>query len=117
CRHVGQGATEIALRLLPDGTVEALYGTPDQGSGSSLVVQRVTAAVMSVAPERVKVRFGTTAVAPKDQGAGASRVTHVVGRATMMAATKLKDQLTELAAEVMGWPEGEVTLDNDIFSA
>src|SRR5579883_116978 len=115
CRHVGQGATEIALRLLPDGTIEALYGTPDQGSGSSLVVQRVASAILSVPSERVKVRFGTTAEAPKDAGAGASRVTHVVGRATMMAAGKLKDQLTELAAEVMGWPEGQVRLENDRF--
>ncbi|MFI5267674.1 MAG: xanthine dehydrogenase family protein molybdopterin-binding subunit [Chloroflexota bacterium] len=117
CRHVGQGATEIALRLLPDGAVEALYGTPDQGSGSSLVVQRVAAAIMSISPERISVRYGTTAEAPKDAGAGASRVTHVVGRATMMAATKLKDQLTELAAEVMGWPEGQVQLENDRFVA
>jgi CO/xanthine dehydrogenase Mo-binding subunit len=117
CRHVGQGATEIALRLLPDGSIQALYGTPDQGSGSSLVVQRVAAAVLSVSPERIAVRYGTTAEAPKDAGAGASRVTHVVGRATMAAAKKLKDQLTDLAAEVMGWPEGQVVLENDRFTA
>ncbi|HLQ32984.1 MAG TPA: xanthine dehydrogenase family protein molybdopterin-binding subunit [Chloroflexota bacterium] len=117
CRHVGQGATEIALRLLPDGTIEALYGTPDQGSGSSLVVQRVAASILSVPAERIRVRYGTTAEAPKDQGAGASRVTHVVGRATLLAATKLKDQLTELAAEVMGWPEGQVRLEDDRFIA
>jgi CO/xanthine dehydrogenase Mo-binding subunit len=115
CRHVGQGATEIALRLLPDGTIEALYGTPDQGSGSSLVIQRVAASILSVPAERVKVRYGTTAEAPKDQGAGASRVTHVVGRATLIAANKLKDQLTDLAAEVWGWPEGQVRLENDRF--
>src|SRR5207248_7902356 len=104
-------------RLLPDGSIQALYGTPDQGSGSSLVVQRVAAAVLSVSPERIAVRYGTTAEAPKDAGAGASRVTHVVGRATMAAAKKLKDQLTDLAAEVMGWPEGQVRLENDQFVA
>ncbi|HLY66660.1 MAG TPA: xanthine dehydrogenase family protein molybdopterin-binding subunit, partial [Chloroflexota bacterium] len=114
-RHVGQGATQIVLRLLPDGRIEALYGTPDQGSGSSLVVQRVAAAILSIPTERISVRYGTTAEAPKDQGAGASRVTHVVGRATTIAAGRLKEQLTELAAEVMGWPEGQVELENDHF--
>lgn len=114
-RDVGQGKTELVLRLLSDGKIEALYGTPDQGSGSATVIRRLGAAVLSVAPERIAVRYGTTAEAPPDPGAGASRVTHIVGRATVSAATTLKDRLEELASEVMGWPSGEVRLQNDRF--
>src|SRR5439155_8374735 len=45
----------------------------------------------------------------------ASRVTHVVGRATIVGATNLKEKLEELAAEVMGWPAGEVHLQGGKF--
>src|SRR5262249_27370578 len=45
----------------------------------------------------------------------ASRVTHVVGRATIAGATNLKEKLEELAAEVMGWPAGEVRLEGSEF--
>jgi len=116
-RDVGQGKTEMVLRLLPDGNIEALYATPDQGSGSATVIRRVAAAVLSVQPERVQIRYGTTSDAPPDPGSGASRVTHIVGRAAILAATRMKEQLETLAAEVMGWPEGEVQLENDRFIA
>jgi CO/xanthine dehydrogenase Mo-binding subunit len=114
-RDTGQGKTEILLRLLPNGRIEALYGTPDQGSGSATVVWRVAASVLSVEPELIQVRYGSTSEAPPDPGAGASRVTHIVGRATILAATRMKEQLEDLAAEVMGWPAGQVRLEGSEF--
>jgi CO/xanthine dehydrogenase Mo-binding subunit len=114
-RHVGTGKAELALHLLGDGRVEAVYGTPDQGSGSATVVRRVAAAVLGIEPEQIAVRYGTTGEARLDQGSGASRVTHVVGRATIVGATNLKEKLEELAAEVMGWPAGEVHLKDGKF--
>ena len=114
-RHVGTGKAEIVLRLLNDGRVEALYGTPDQGSGSATVVRRVAAAVLGIEPQEIMVRYGTTGEARLDQGSGASRVTHVVGRATIAGATNLKEKLEELAAEVMGWPAGDVRLESGKF--
>lgn len=114
-RHVGQGRTGVVLRLLPDGRLEFLYGTPDQGSGSATMVRRLVSAILSVPQERVLVRYGTTAEAPWDSGAGASRVTHVVGRATVEVAGALKQVLLELAAETMGWPAGQVCLEGGRF--
>jgi CO/xanthine dehydrogenase Mo-binding subunit len=116
-REVGQGKSSAVLRLLPDGHVEVLYGTPDQGSGSATVVRRVASEVLGVAPERILVRYGDTSEAPMDPGAGASRVTHVIGRATQAGATTLKARLEELAAEVLGWPAGEVRIEADHFVA
>jgi len=114
-RHVGGGKTEILFRLQPDSTVEALYGTPDQGGGSHTVLQRVAAAALSVDRERIRVRYGTTAEARMDAGAGGSRTTTMVGRAALDGATILKDKLEDLAAEVMGWPAGQVQLAHDEF--
>ena len=73
-REVGQGKSSVVMRLLADGTVEVLYGTPDQGSGSATVVRRVAAEVLSIAPERIIVRYGDTSEAPIDPGAGPARL-------------------------------------------
>jgi CO/xanthine dehydrogenase Mo-binding subunit len=114
-RHVGAGKTELLLRLQPDGTVEALTGNADQGGGAHTVIQRAAAATLGVPPERVSVRYGTTAEALRDAGSGGSRTTTMVGHAAIDGALILKDKLEELAAEVMGWPAGEVRLERDAF--
>ncbi|MFN0074332.1 MAG: xanthine dehydrogenase family protein molybdopterin-binding subunit, partial [Chloroflexota bacterium] len=105
----------LDLSVLPDGRIQVLTAVPDQGSGSFTVIQRVAAAALSVAPERIVVTHGTTANALMDQGAGASRVTHVVGQAARLGAVKLKERLEGLAAEAMGWPAGAVAIERDQF--
>jgi CO/xanthine dehydrogenase Mo-binding subunit len=114
-RHVGSGKTELLLRLLPDGTVEALTGNADQGGGAHTVIQRATAATLTVDPSKVRVRYGTTAEALRDAGSGGSRTTTMVGQAAIDGALIMKDRLEELAAEVMGWPAGEVRLEHSEF--
>jgi len=114
-RHVGAGKTELLLRLLPDGNVEAITGNADQGGGSHTVIQRAAAATLSVPTQRVRVRYGSTAEALKDPGSGGSRTTTMVGHAAIEGATILKDKLEELAAEVMGWAAGSVRLEQDQF--
>ncbi len=114
-RHVGEGKGELVVRLLSDARVEVLSATSDQGAGIATVMKRVAAATLSVNLDRVTVRYGTTAEAPNDGGVGGSHTTHVVGQATLNGATVLKSRLEELAAEVMGWPAGEVRLERDRF--
>ncbi|HZT05525.1 MAG TPA: xanthine dehydrogenase family protein molybdopterin-binding subunit [Chloroflexota bacterium] len=114
-RDVGAGRAEILIRLRPDGMIEAIHGAPDQGGGSATLVRRVSAAVLSVSPDRVIARYGTTAEAPLNPGPGGSRLTRVLGQATIAGATDLKNKLEELAAEVMGWPAAAVQLRDDRF--
>jgi CO/xanthine dehydrogenase Mo-binding subunit len=89
----------------------------EQGGGQHTVIRRVTAAAMSVAPERVSVRYADTASAPVDPGAGGSRVTHVIGQAALDGGERMKRTLEELAAEAYGWPLNQVRLDGDRFTA
>jgi CO/xanthine dehydrogenase Mo-binding subunit len=42
-------------------------------------------------------------------------VTHVLGRAVQQGAVDFKARLEELAAEAMGWPAGQVRLEQDRF--
>src|SRR5262249_29148924 len=68
-RHVGGGKTSVTYRLGADGTVEVITGVPDQGAGAHTVIRRVAAAMLSVDPDRIVVRYGTTAEALPDPGA------------------------------------------------
>jgi putative selenate reductase molybdopterin-binding subunit len=93
--HLGSGKTAVKMRLSADGSVDVMVGVPDQGAGAYTVVRRVAAATLGIAPEAVSVRRGSTSVAPHDPGAGASRVTHIVGGATEVAARLLLEKIAE----------------------
>lgn len=114
-RHVGGGKTEMDVNLREDGVVEVLTAVPDQGSGGHTVIQRVVAATLSVPLSCVQIRFGDTSEAPTDPGAGGSRVTHVAGEAARRGAVEMRERLVDLASEVMGWPAGEVHIENGRF--
>jgi xanthine dehydrogenase molybdenum-binding subunit len=72
---------------------------------------------MSVDLKRVVVRHCDTDGPAPDPGVGGQRTTHVLGRAAQAGATEMKVKLEDLAAEAMGWPAGEVRLENDRFVA
>jgi CO/xanthine dehydrogenase Mo-binding subunit len=116
-RHIGAGATSVVMRLLPGGEVEVETGVADQGGGAHTVLRRVAASVMSVDPRRVVIRHCDTSGPAPDPGVGGQRITHILGRAAQSGAVQMKARLEELAAEAMGWPAGEVHLDQDRFVA
>jgi len=114
-RHIGAGQTSVIMRLRPGGQVEVQTGVADQGGGAYTVLRRVAAAVMSVDPKRVVISHCDTAGPAPDPGVGGQRTTHVLGRAAQAGSVELKHRLEELAAEAMGWPAGDVRLENDRF--
>jgi CO/xanthine dehydrogenase Mo-binding subunit len=117
-RHVGGGNTSMRFRLVPESAqVEVLTGMVDQGAGAHTLIRRVAAAALSVVPTRIVVRYGDTAEALPDPGAGGSRVTHVIGQAALDGGQRLRSTLEDLAAEAYGWPAGQVRLEGDRFVA
>jgi CO/xanthine dehydrogenase Mo-binding subunit len=97
--------------------VEVQTGLPDQGAGSHTVACRVVAAAMGIDPRRVTVRYTSTLGGVFDSGAGGSKSTHAIGAVAVQTGTELKERLQELAAEVMGWPAGDIQLRGDRFVA
>jgi CO/xanthine dehydrogenase Mo-binding subunit len=95
--HLGAGKTAVQMRLNADGSVVVFTGVPDQGAGAFTVVRRVAAAALGIAPDKVDVQRLPTDTALEDPGAGASRVTHIVGGATAVAAQKLIEKVAETA--------------------
>jgi CO/xanthine dehydrogenase Mo-binding subunit len=116
-RHVGDGKSELRVRLRPDARVEVVTALPDQGTGSHTVARRVVAAAMGIDPRHVDVVYSSTLGGVFDSGAGGSKSTHAIGAVAIQTGTELRERLVELAAEVMGWPADEITLRGDQFSA
>lgn len=98
CAHTGSGKTYVKLLALSDGTVEARLGAVDQGNGLYTVVQRVVAEALGVSESAVRVSRADTSEIRFDQGSGHSRVTHVVGRAVLEAAQRLRAIVEERRA-------------------
>jgi CO/xanthine dehydrogenase Mo-binding subunit len=96
--HTGGGTTNARLRLTANGRVEAIVGVADQGAGIMTVVRRIIALALDVPDTWVDVRRGTTIEALDDPGVAHSHVTHIVGRAVLDAATKLREALVETGA-------------------
>jgi CO/xanthine dehydrogenase Mo-binding subunit len=104
CRHTGGGKTSIKASLQPSGAVNVVVGVPDQGSGSFTVVCRIIAGILGIPPERITVRRGNTNEANLDPGSGASRVTHIVGQASIVAANAIIAEV--LARTGASWHDG-----------
>jgi CO/xanthine dehydrogenase Mo-binding subunit len=91
CSHTGGGKASARMQLDAAGRIVITLGVADQGAGTFTLVQRVAAETLSVARSRIDVRQANTAEALHDPGAGASRVTHIVGRAAQDAAVALRE--------------------------
>jgi CO/xanthine dehydrogenase Mo-binding subunit len=94
-RKGGAGRGGVVLRALDADRFEVVTGAADQGSGTVTMIARVAAAALGVDESCIEVIQQPTAVAMFDQGAGASRVTRVLGAATLLAATDLRKMLAE----------------------
>ncbi len=94
----GEPAATIIIKLDFDGGITVFTGAADIGQGSSTIVTQLVAEVLGCDYGRIRVIANDSAITPKDNGSYSSRVTVMVGNATVDAANKLKDILLEAAA-------------------
>ncbi|MFF4835209.1 xanthine dehydrogenase family protein molybdopterin-binding subunit [Streptomyces sp. NPDC001315] len=88
--HRGPGPGESTVRLRATaGGVLLDVGVPDQGAGSYELFRRIVSDRLGVPVDQVVVTGAGTDAGLTDAGAGASRVTVVVGRATAAACGEL----------------------------
>ena len=112
-RKGGSGRGGVVLRAVAPDRFTVVTGAVDQGSGTVTMLARVAAAALGVPESCIEVVQESTAASMFDQGAGASRVTRVLGAATELAARDLCELLLaspdypqEVAREVEA-PRGE----------
>ena len=99
-----------AVQLLLDrsGGVTAFCGASEVGQGSDNVLALIVAEVLGIDVLDVKVVTGDTAITPVDLGSYSSRVTMMMGNATIQAATKARERVTATAAVKLKVPESQI---------
>ena len=104
------------VRLNEDGTAVLLTGTAGLGTGAHTALAQIVAEELGIPFESVSVMHGDTDTVPWDIGAFASHTTYMGGRAAQMAATEVKRQLLERAAEKLEVATEELELRRGLIS-
>jgi len=102
----------VQLKIDRSGLVTAFTGGNDIGQGSNSVVRGIVAEELGVPLDQVRVVAADTDLCPVDLGAYSSRVTFMVGNATIDACRKLRAQVTAAVAAKWGVEEKRVLLVN-----
>ena len=113
----GEPHATVQLRLDFDGGVTLFTGAADIGQGSNTMAAQCAAEVLDVALSRIRVVSSDSAVTPKDNGSYSSRVTFMVGRASIAAALELKALLVKAAAARLKVVPDDIEVRDEIFFA
>jgi CO/xanthine dehydrogenase Mo-binding subunit len=98
------------VRVHADGSVTLFSGAVEHGQGSETVLAQIVAETLGVRLETVSVTMPDTALTPYDQGTSASRTTTLMGRAVHAASLDCRQQLTTMAAGLLGTEPAAVQL-------
>ena len=91
----------VRVEITPDGSVEVITGVASIGQGVETVIAQICADALGVDYGNIRVVHGQTDRIARGMGAFASRVTVMCGEATRLAATKLRAEILQAAAELM----------------
>lgn len=113
--NLGGDPTQALVFASPTGGFVIKLSSTDLGQGLKTVIAQIAAEAIGVPLESVHVDTGDTDSAPHCMGTFASRATHRVGNAVVMAAREAKQVLLEVAGEEMeADPEDLEVVDGDV---
>jgi len=111
---VGRPGTLADVKLHRDGSVEAVCGTQDLGTGTRTYMATVTAETLGLKPKDVTVKIGET-VYPWCGSSGGSTTTPSVAPAVRDAALKAADYLKQQAAKKLKIDPDDIIIENKKF--
>jgi len=111
----GEPHATVNLRLDFDGGVTLLTGAAEIGQGSSTVMAQAAAEVLGLRLDRIRVVASDSLLTPKDNGSYSSRVTMMVGNATIEAARALRGRLVAAAAKRLDAKLEEIDCVDEVF--
>ena len=112
---IDMGAASIKMN--EDGSFNMLVGATDLGTGSDTILAQIAAEEIGCRTEDMLVYSSDTDLTPFDVGAYASSTTYLTGTAVRKAAGKVRDQILEVGARLLGEsPDGVVTGEREVVS-
>ncbi|MBN2266311.1 MAG: molybdopterin-dependent oxidoreductase, partial [Candidatus Aminicenantes bacterium] len=112
----GVPGTLADIVLYPDGSVEAVCGTQDIGTGTKTHMAVVAADTLGLEPKDITVKLGNSDY-PWAPLSGGSLTTPSVAPAVRDAALKAVERLKELAAAQLKVEAADIVMDRGTFSA
>jgi xanthine dehydrogenase YagR molybdenum-binding subunit len=110
----GRPGTAADIKLHRDGSVEAICGAQDLGTGTRTYMATVTAETLGLRPENITVKLGNTEY-PWCGSSGGSTTTPSVAPAVRDAALKAANHLKKLAADKLKIKPAEVRIGQGKF--
>ena len=104
------------VRIHPTGSAVARIGVQTQGQGHETTFAQILAEELGLPVENIEVEHGDTDTAPYGLGTYASRSTPTAGAAAAMAARKIRDKATKLAAHLLEANEADIEWKDYKFS-
>lgn len=114
-RQMGGPKCEVDVVVHKDGTVEALNGAQDIGTGTRTVMAVIVAEELGLKPTQIKVSLGETRW-PVGPGSGGSKTAPSIGPAARHAAYQARQKLLGLASEKLGVPAAELRMDGGLIA-
>ena len=99
------------IAINADGSVSAFFGKIDMGQGLFVAIGQMVAEELDVPFKAVTVIMGDTATSVNQGGASGSTGIQLGGKQMRMAAAEARRVLVEMAAEKLGVPADELTVD------
>jgi xanthine dehydrogenase YagR molybdenum-binding subunit len=114
----GHAGTQARVTIHADGTVEAVTGTQDIGTGIRTVIAIIVAEELGLQPQDISVKIGDSGPGLPSGGSGGSTTTPSVAPVVKTAATAAKQKLFERIAPLLGTqPEDLRAVDGTIYAA
>jgi CO/xanthine dehydrogenase Mo-binding subunit len=110
--NLGGDPSQALIHATPNGEFQVVLSSVDLGQGLRTVIAQIAAETLGVPLERVSIHTGDTDTGPHCMGTFASRGTHRVGNAVMMAAREAREALLAVAAQELEVDEADLTLDD-----
>ena len=95
------GASGAHVKINADGTGTIVTGAQECGTGAVMALPILAAEVLGMRPDEFRILYQDTDAGPYDGGASGSQTTFNNGRAVIAAATEVRDQLLDLAADLL----------------
>jgi carbon-monoxide dehydrogenase large subunit len=105
-----------AIRVQPDGSVQALLGTHNHGQGHATTFAQIIASRLGVPMAKVEIIEGDTDQVPFGSGTFGSRSIAVGGSALDRAAMKIIDKGKRIAAHLLEASAGDIAFADGIFA-
>lgn len=109
--NLGGDPSQALIHSNPDGKFTVALSAIDLGQGMKSVTRQIAAETLGVPVEDVYVDTADSDTGPHDMGSFASRGTHRMGNAVIMAAREARAVMLEAAAEELEVDPGDLVTD------